>query len=187
MSTSQVPVWVPLVVAFVGALVTFAGVVVTAILTSRRDEKRWNQEMDREKERWAREQEVRAEARNDRRRQELAEAIAVYASSVTALRRAEFDRGKKRLSQAPEKDRELARQETYRLRAEAESKAHLVSLLSDQQNDRRLVTLAELVIELCHRISAGTGSESELHERKALAKAALQELIVEASQRVQSN
>jgi hypothetical protein len=35
------------------------------------------------------------QSRRERRRQEFAEAVAVYASTATALRRAEFDRGKK--------------------------------------------------------------------------------------------
>lgn len=95
-------------------------------------------------------------------------------------------RGKKRINQAPETQRELARQETYRLRAEAESKAHLVSLLSDQQRDRDLVRYANLVIHLCQQISAGTDTESDLRERDFRATKALEELIENASRRVQS-
>src|SRR4051794_23468571 len=36
-------------------------------------------------------------ARGDKRREEFIDALATYASTVTALRRAEFDRAKKRL------------------------------------------------------------------------------------------
>jgi hypothetical protein len=193
MSSNQVPLWVPIVVALVG----FAGVLAAQMIASRREDKRkeselqredkrWDREVQREDQRWAREQESRAEARSDKRRQELADAIAEYASSTTLLRRAEFDRGKKRINQAPEKEHKLAQQETYRLRAETNSKLYKVSLLSDQQTDRDLVNDAKAVIELCRRISAGPSTEAELHERNRTATEALEKLIEYASRRVQS-
>jgi hypothetical protein len=182
MSSNQVPLWIPIVVALVGLV----GVLAAQVIASRREDKRWDREVHREDQRWAREQESRAEARSDKRRQELADAIAAFASSATSLRRAEFDRGKKRINQAPEMERELSRQETCRLRAEAESKAHLVILLSDQQRDRDLVAYANLVIHLCQQISAGTDTESDLRERDVRATKALEELIENASRRVQS-
>jgi hypothetical protein len=180
MSSNQVPLWVPIVVALVG----FTGVLAAQMIANRRDDKRWDRELHREDQRWAREQESRAEARSDKRRQELADAIAGYASSASSLRRAEFDRGKKRIHQAPEEERELARQETYRLRAETNSASHLVSLLSDQQRDRDLVNDAKTVIALCHRISTGPRTEAELHERNRAATEALEKLIENASRRV---
>jgi|SRR3954447_3284779 hypothetical protein len=47
----QTPLWVPLAVAAMG----FAGIVITQYLAIRRDDKQWNRERDRERERWQRE------------------------------------------------------------------------------------------------------------------------------------
>jgi hypothetical protein len=174
-SSDHVPLWVPIVVALVG----FAGVLAAQVIANRR-------ERHREDQRWAREKESRAEARSDKRRQELADAIAAYASSVTSLRRAEFNRGKERIGRVPEAEREPARQDTYRLRAEAESKMYLVSLLSDQEKDRDLVKGAKAVIKMCHQISEQSVSVADLHEHNQTAKEALDKLIEEASRRVQS-
>jgi hypothetical protein len=182
MSSSHVSLWVPILVALMG----FAGVLAAQVIANRREDKRWKHEQEQENQRWAREKENRVEARSDRRRQELADAIADYASSVTSLRRAEFNRGKDRIGRMPETEREPARQDTYRLRAEAESKMYLVSLLSDQEKDRDLVSGAVAVIEMCHQISARSVSEGELYERDRLAKESLDRLIEEASRRLRS-
>jgi hypothetical protein len=93
------------------------------------------------------------ESRRERRRQEFAEAVAAYASTATALRRAELDRGKKRIGNATPAAREEARQETYRLRAETRSAYYLVRLLADPDADRELVRGAENVIELSRLIT----------------------------------
>ena len=53
MSSSQVPLWVPIVVALFG----FAGVIGAQVVTSRRENRRWRRELDREKLRWRRERE----------------------------------------------------------------------------------------------------------------------------------
>lgn len=74
----------------------------------------------------------------DRRRQELAQAIAEFASTVAVLRRADYQRGLERLRHLSEAERQPAREKTYQLRADTESKMHLVSLLSDQDKDRDL-------------------------------------------------
>jgi hypothetical protein len=182
MSSNQVPLWVPIVVALVG----FVGVLAAQAIANRREDKQWDRERQREDQRWAREKESRNEARSDRRRQELADAIAAYASSVTSLRRAEFNRGKERIGRVPEGDREPARQDTYHLRAEAESKMYLVSLLSDQKKDRDLVNGAKAVITMCHQISEQSVSVADLHERNQTAKEALDKLIEEASRRVRT-
>jgi hypothetical protein len=180
MPSNQVPLWVPIVVALVG----FAGVLAAQAIANRRADKQWDRERQREDQRWAREKESRNEALSDRRRRVLCDAIAAYASSVTSLRRAEFNRGKERIGRVPETEREPAKQDTFHLRAEAESKMYLVSLLSDQKKDRDLVNGAVAVIEMCHQISARSESEAELHERNRIAKEALDKLIEEASRRV---
>ena len=172
MPSNQVPLWVPIVVALIG----LAGVLVAQVIANRREDKQWDRERLREDQRWIREKESKAEARNDRRRRELADAIAAYAASVTSLRRAEFNRGKERISRVSAPEREPAMQDTYRLRAEAESKRYLVNLLSDQDQDRGLVSDAADVIEKCHQISKESVSETDLHRREQLAKEALDKL-----------
>ena len=182
MSSDHVPLWVPILVALMG----FAGVLAAQVIANRREDKRWKHEQEQENQRWAREKESRAEARSDKRRQELADAIAAYASSVTSLRRAEFNRGKERIGHVPESEHDPARQDTYLLRAEAESKMYLVSLLSDQENDRDLVKGAKAVIKMCHQISELSISMPDLHQRNQTAKEALDKLIEEASRRVRT-
>lgn len=182
MSSSQVPLWVPIVVALVG----LAGVLAAQIIANCREDKRWDRERQRDDQRSEQDKEIRAEARSDRRRQELADAIAAYATSVTSLRRAEFNRGKERISRVPESERDPARRDTYLLRAEATSKLYLISLLSDHKKDRGLVSVAEDVIEKCRQISAESISKEEMHKRNRVAKEALDKLIEDASRRVQS-
>ena len=52
---SQVPVWVPIVVALVG----LAGVVLAQVLAGRRERQRWQEDEAREDRRWQREREAR--------------------------------------------------------------------------------------------------------------------------------
>jgi hypothetical protein len=122
------------------------------------------------------------ESRRERRRQEFAEAVATYASTATALRHAEFDRGKKRIQNATPAARDEARQETYRLRAETRSAYYLVRLLADPDADRDLVRCAENVIKLSRLIIADTTTEQEMHERSRAANEAL-EMVVDAANR----
>jgi len=183
MSSNQVPLWVPLVVALVG----FAGVLAAQVLANRRDDMRWERQMERETRQWARESEIRSEARRDRRRQELAQAIAEYASTVAPLRRADYKRGLERISGVAETERQPAKLETYRLRAEAESKMYLVSLLSDQHKDGDLLEDAEAVIELSDEISDKSTSESDLRNRNQIAKEALGKLIEKAGRRIRGH
>jgi hypothetical protein len=52
---SQVPVWIPIVVAMLG----LAGVVLTQILAGRRERQRWREDEAREERRWQRERDAR--------------------------------------------------------------------------------------------------------------------------------
>ena len=124
------------------------------------------------------------EARRERRRQEFAEAVADYASKATALRRAEFNRGKKRISHAAPEAREEARQESYRLRAETISAYYLVRLYADADADQDLVRDAEDVIELSGHISADPETENEMDELYRAATNALEKVVDAASGRL---
>ena len=124
------------------------------------------------------------EARRERRRQEFAEAVADYASKATALRRAEFNRGKKRISHAAPEAREEARQESYRLRAETISAYYLVRLYADPDADQDLVRDAEDVIELSGHISADPETENEMDELYRAATNALEKVVDAASGRL---
>ena len=124
------------------------------------------------------------EAWRERRRQEFAEAVADYASKATALRRAEFNRGKKRISHAAPEAREEARQESYRLRAETISAYYLVRLYADPDADQDLVRDAEDVIELSGHISADPETENEMDELYRAATNALEKVVDAASGRL---
>jgi hypothetical protein len=176
MSSNQLPLWVPTIAA---ALVGFIGVVVGGIIENRREDKR-------EDRRWAREKEIRSEARIDRRRQELAQAIAEFASTVAKLRRADYQRGLERLSQLSEAERRPAREKTYELRGNTESKMHLVSLLSDQDKDRDLVKDARAVVEMCDDLSDKSACKEDLDNRNTIAKDAMLKLIEKAGRRIQN-
>ena len=121
------------------------------------------------------------EARRERRRQEFAEAVADYASKATALRRAEFNRGKKRISHAAPEAREEARQESYRLRAETISAYYLVRLYADPDADQDLVRDAEDVIELSGHISADPETENEMDGQLYRAATNALEKVVDAA------
>jgi hypothetical protein len=192
MPSSQVPLWVPIVVALVG----FAGVLTAQVIANRRADKQWDREREqedqrwererkREDQRWAREKERRAQARGDKKRHELADAIAQYASSVTSLRRAEFDRAMERIGGAPDIERRATKQDTQRLRGEAESKMYLVSLFSDPQEDQDLVRDADSVINRCHDITKESADVQGVLERNRLAKEALSGFIEKARRCVQ--
>ncbi len=127
-----------------------------------------------------------AETRREKRCQEFTEAVAAFASTTAALRRAEFDRGKKRISGVTDPTREAARQETYRLRAEASSAYYLVRLLADPDDDGELVREAENVIQLSRLISAGPMSEAELQERSTAVAKALENFIDAANRRLRT-
>ena len=81
--------------------------------------------------------------------------------------------------------REAARQETYRLRAEASSAYYLVRLLADPDKRWDLVHEAENVIELSRLITAGPKTERELQERSAAATNALEKVIDAANRLLQ--
>jgi hypothetical protein len=127
-----------------------------------------------------------AETRSEKRREEFANAVVAYASAATALRRAEFDRAKKRLEQAVDPDREEARQETYRLRAEAQSAYYLVRLLANPDTDADLVREAGNVIELLRLITAGPTSLEQVRARSNDATEALDKVVDRANRRLWS-
>ena len=74
--------------------------------------------------------------------------MAAFASSAMLLRRAEYDRAKKRLGAGGVQDREDLRQETYRLRTAARSSYYAVRLLADPEKDDALLRDAEQVIAM---------------------------------------
>jgi galactokinase len=125
-----------------------------------------------------------AENRSEKRREEFAAAVAAFASVATDLRRAEFDRAKKRLERIDGPDREEARQETYRLRAEAQSAYYLIRLLSNPDTDADLVREAEDVIKRSRRITSEPHSLEETRRRSDEALDALGKVIDRANQRL---
>ena len=127
-----------------------------------------------------------AETRSEKRREEFANAVVAYASAATALRRAEFDRAKKRLERAVDPDREEARQETYRLRAEAQSAYYLVRLLANPDTDADLVREAENVIERLGLITSGPKSLEQVRARSKDATEALDKVVDRANRRLWS-
>ncbi|MFC3895624.1 hypothetical protein ACFOWZ_29465 [Lentzea rhizosphaerae] len=72
--SSQVPIWVPIVVALLG----FAGVILTQMLNARRENRRWQLEAEREELRWSREQ-------SSRSREARAAAYAEVMGAIEAL------------------------------------------------------------------------------------------------------
>jgi hypothetical protein len=128
-----------------------------------------------------------AETRREKRRQEFADALAAYASACTSLRRAEFNRARMRLESPDNPKREEARQETYRLRAEARSAYYLVRLLADPDSDGDLIHDARDVIELARLITAGPTTLEEVHKRSEDATAALDKVIDRANRRLRDS
>lgn len=119
----------------------------------------------------------RAEERAQRRREEYLDALTTYAVNASALRRAEFDRAKKRLGTSTPEAREEARQECYRRRADARSALYRLRMLADPVTDRELVDRAAQVIRLSQEISSGPTTEADMHDRGQLAERALEKLI----------
>jgi hypothetical protein len=124
-----------------------------------------------------------SQAKLARLRRELAEAITAFASSATVLRRAEYDRAKKRIK-TPLADREEESQETYRLRADAWSAYYLYILFADPQADRDLLQEAKYIIELLRQIVAAPNTAEELQERDRDATEALEKFMKAANRRL---
>jgi hypothetical protein len=125
-----------------------------------------------------------AEARSEKRREEFTNAVAAYASVAARLRRAEFDRAMKRLEGVKSEEREAVRQETYHLRAEAQSAYYLVRLLADPDIDGELVRDADDVISRSQSITAESNMLSEVRARSDEAAEALREFIDKANRRL---
>ncbi|HEX4248256.1 MAG TPA: hypothetical protein VH008_10345 [Pseudonocardia sp.] len=125
------------------------------------------------------------EARTEKRRQEFADALAAYASACTVLRRAEFQRARARLESADEHEQMQAKQETYRLRAEAWSAYYLVRLLAAPASDGELIRDAKAVIEHSRSITAKPTTMREVHQYNDAATEALDKVIEKANQRLQ--
>ncbi len=126
------------------------------------------------------------ENRNEKRREEFANAVATYASAATALRRAEYNRAKKRIERVADSEREEARQETYRLRAETQSAYYLVRLLANPDTDNNLLREAENVIERSRRITAGPKTIKDLDKRRDEATTALDRVVDMANGRLRA-
>jgi hypothetical protein len=127
-----------------------------------------------------------AETRSEKRREEFVNAVVAYASAATALRRAEYDRANKRLERATDPEREEARQETYRLRAETQSAYYRVRLLANPDTDTDLVREAEDVIERLRLITAGSTSMEQVRARSDNATEALDKVVDRANRRLRS-
>lgn len=125
-----------------------------------------------------------ADARREKRREEFTNAVAAYASVAATLRRAEFDRAKKRLERVEGEEREAVRQETYRLRTETQSAYYLVRLLASPDLDGDLVREAEDVIERSRLITAGPRSLDQVRQRSDEAAEALHKFIDKANRRL---
>lgn len=121
--------------------------------------------------------------RREQRRQDLLKAIDVYQSAVNKLRRSEHDRAKKRLTNAAPELREAARQDTYRLRSDAQSAYYRLRLRADPVADDDLLREAERIIELTRDIAAYTATETEMEERSAEARDELAAFVTAARQR----
>ncbi|HEU5471192.1 MAG TPA: hypothetical protein VFV67_11110 [Actinophytocola sp.] len=91
MSSTQVPLWVPVVVALVG----FVGVLGAQLISAWRDDRRWRREQEREETRWSRDRAREIENREyDGRREAYTQVIAAIEGfdwlvypALTALRR----------------------------------------------------------------------------------------------------
>ena len=112
-------------------------------------------------------------ARRERRRKELEGAIDGFSSAASALRRAEYDRGKKRIAGDAPVVREEARQEMYRRRTETWTAYYRLRLRADPHMDEDLLRDAELVIKLLRRITAYTDVKSEMEQRSKEAEQAI--------------
>jgi hypothetical protein len=106
---------------------------------------------------------------------------------VAVLRRADYQRGLERIRDLPQSERQPTIDKTYSLRGDAASKLHLVSLLSDQDQDRDLVEDARALIEMCDDLSDQSVSEDDLANRNVRAKDATRTLIEKAGQRMQDH
>jgi len=97
---SQVPVWIPIVVALVG----LAGVILTQVLSGRREARRMAEEAAREERRWQREREARTH-------ETRAEAYARLMGVLEAFDGVLFQAGSGAFSWILQRDRALSRGE----------------------------------------------------------------------------
>ncbi|WP_051581758.1 hypothetical protein [Pseudonocardia acaciae] len=89
---SQVPVWIPILVAFFG----LSGVVVTQVLASRREARRLREESEREERRWRRERDARTYEARSAAYAQLVSAfeafdMAMYSARLARLRGLDLD------------------------------------------------------------------------------------------------
>ncbi|MBW0018864.1 MAG: hypothetical protein JO236_15140 [Mycobacterium sp.] len=123
------------------------------------------------------------ENRREKRRQEFAEAVADFASKAALLRRAEFNRGKKRINNEA---REEARDEVQRLRADTRAAYYVMRLYADPVTDQDFCRQAKDVMTLSRRISACPDTEDDMRDLERAAEAAVEQLIDAASTRLRS-
>jgi hypothetical protein len=127
--------------------------------------------------------ETRRSERQERRNREFLNAVGAYSSAVSQLRRAEHDRAKKRLTNAPEEEREDARQETYRLRSDASSAYYRLRLWADPRFDDDFLEEGERIVEITKNITTYTETEAEMEELSSTAKNALEAFVRKARQK----
>lgn len=125
------------------------------------------------------------EARAEKRREELTEAVLAFASTMTLLRRAEHDRALKRLRGAEGQLREDARQETYRLRTEARGAYYRVRLLADPGVDTSLLEDSEALMEIV-RQPQDMGNKDALEQASSRTAEAIGAVIDMANKRLRT-
>ena len=110
--------------------------------------------------------------------------MAQFANTATQLRRAEYDRARKRLAGASAPDAATARQETYRLREEGWYRYYVLRLLADPTADKTLVDKAGEILTLSQQITSGTRTDSELQAASRASGDALEGFVDAANQRL---
>lgn len=109
-----------------------------------------------------------------------------FASTMTLLRRAEYDRAGKRLDGVDGQPREDAGQETYRLRTEARGAYYRVRLLADPTADESLVRDSEALIEVA-RQPQDADTVDELEQASDRTAAAIGAVVDAANKRLRSD
>lgn len=105
------------------------------------------------------------------------DAVAAFATAVQSLRSAEYQRAQLRISDAPDEEREPARQDVYRLRGEAWSAYYVLRLAAQPGRDDAVLGKAKDVIEQARLMSAGSETAEDLRSRSSAVTAALDDIV----------
>jgi hypothetical protein len=124
------------------------------------------------------------QARRQRRREDFISAAADFATAASQLIQVEYNRAKRRLSSEDGELRERARQDAYDQRTQANSALYRLRLVSDPERNAALIASAEGLIRLCREVSAQPKSMSDLGNRNRAARAALDQVITDATSHV---